>query len=188
MSYKNAIISLLMITAVGFATWATLSFYRPTTTITTPTIELPDAYMEDVVAFVMDKFGKPSMKIVTPRMVHFAKNNTSRLTTPEIVLYRESSKPWYITAKYGKSSQGVAQVDFWENVELFHPADEANPDTWIKTSILTIHPNQQTAFTNDIITLTQENLLLQAIGMQADMKSGNIKLLSHARGEYAPHA
>lgn len=186
MSYKNAIISFLMIATVGFATWVTLSFYRPATMSSHSTVELPDAYMDDVIAIVMDKFGKPSMKIATPHLVHYAQNNTAHLMTPEIVLFRNSSVPWYIKAHYGKSSDGIETVDFWEKVTLFHPKDEANPDTWIKTNTLTIHPNQQTAFTNDIITLTQTNLLIQAIGMQANMKNGDIKLLSHARGEYVP--
>lgn len=186
MSYKNALISLLMISIVGFATWATLSFYRPSTIIAEPGAELPDAYMEDVIALVMDQSGNPSLKLKTPLMVHYSQYNTAHLTTPEVILYRQSTQPWFINARYGKSTRGIEQVDFWENVTLFRPMDQRNPETWIKTETLTIHPNQKTAATNDTITLTQNNLLLEAIGMEANMKNGDIKLLSHARGEYVP--
>lgn len=187
MSYKNAIISLFIILVVGIATWLTLSFYWPTNIATASTSELPDAYMENVEAVVMDKLGQPTLKLNTPRMLHFETNNIAQLKTPYIILYRGLGKPWFINATYGKASHGIDQVDFWDKVTIFHPEDAATPNTWIKTNTLTLHPHDQTAFTNDIITLTQSNLLLQAIGMQANMKTGDIKLLSHARAEYNPN-
>ncbi|RDI48782.1 LPS export ABC transporter periplasmic protein LptC [Aquicella lusitana] len=187
MRYKNTIISLGFIAAMGFAAWtALLSYYRPQTITPTQSRHIPDAFMEDVVAVIMGKQGKPKMKIVTPKMVHYSENDTTQLLAPQLTLYRKSPQPWYITSKYAKSTQGIDTVDFWEDVVIHHSADTDNPATLIKTPTLTVHPNEQTADTKDHITMIQPNTIVKAVGMHADMNTGNINLLSQARGEYVP--
>lgn len=186
MTYKNTIITMIMMIALGLATWTTFLSYGPQGTPVVKMAEQPDAFMEDVTAVIMDKFGKPSMKIVTPKMVHFADSDTTQLTSPELTLYRKSIEPWYITAKFAKATQGIENVNFREDVTIHHAADENNPATLIKTTTLTVHPNQKLADTNDLITMIQPNLIVKATGMHADMKTGDIKLLSQTRGEYVP--
>ncbi|MBV9576025.1 MAG: LPS export ABC transporter periplasmic protein LptC, partial [Gammaproteobacteria bacterium] len=75
----------------------------------------------------------------------------------------------------------------WNNVTIHHAADVNNPATLIKTSTLTVYPNKKLAQTNAFITMIQPSLLVKAIGMQADMNTGDIKLLTQARGEYVPN-
>jgi lipopolysaccharide export system protein LptC len=186
MIYKYTAISFMMIIVVGIATWTTFMSYRPQNNTSTNTKQLPDAFMEDITAFIMDKQGKLSMKIVTPKMIHFTENDTTMLTTPQLTLYRKSPNPWFVTAKYAKATEGVENVHFWDNVMIQHDADQVNPATLIKTSTLMVHPNRKTAETNQFVTMIQPNLVVKAIGMQADMNSGDIKLLSQTRGEYVP--
>ncbi len=101
-------------------------------------------------------------------------------------MYRKSPNPWYVTAKFAKATQGIENVYFWKNVVIHHAADFNSPATLIKTTTLMVHPNKQTAETNDIITMIQPSLVVKATGMHADMNNGDIKLLSQARGEYEP--
>ena len=187
MIYKNAIISLGLIFVAGLAAWTTILSYRPQEAPVAPPSQLPDAFMEDVVAVIMDKQGKPKMKIVTPKIVHYAEKDTTHLTTPQLTLYRKSPNPWYITSKYAKATQGVDIVDFWEDVTIHHSADSDNPATLIKTPTLTVYPEKQLADTNDPITMIQPNTTIKAVGMHADMNTGTILLLSQARGEYVPN-
>lgn len=187
MTYKNTIISFIMMIIVGLAAWNTMRSYSPKNSFaSTSSPLLPDAFMEDISALILDKQGKPKIKIVTPKMVHYTKNDTTHLTMPQLTLYRKSPKPWFITSHYAKATQGIDHVDFWENVNIHHAADEEHPATLIKTSTLTVYPNKQIAETGDFITLTQPNIVVKAKGMHADMNTGNIKLISHARGEYVP--
>lgn len=187
MTYKNSIISLFMIIVIGIAAWTTLS-YRPQNPATTKVAELPDAYMEDVTTVILNKQGKVNLKIKTPKMVHFAEGDTTHLTTPQLTLYRKSPQPWYIASKFAKASQGIENVNFWDDVSIHHAADFNNPATLIKTVTLTVHPNQETAETKDPITMIQQDITIQATGMYADMNTGDIKLLSRTRGEYAPNS
>lgn len=185
MTTKNSLISVILIAVILLAAWTTLS-YHPHRANSTDTSSIPDSYMEDVVAIIMDKQGKMSMKIEAPKMVHFTENDTSQLTNPQLTIYRKSPQPWFITSKFAKSIAGIEKVDFWENVIIHHAADVSSPATVIKTPTLTIHPDQQRAETNDMITLIQPNIIVNATGMTANIDSGDIKLLSQARGEYAP--
>lgn len=186
MTYKNTILSLVMIAAFGFAVWATLLTYRPENVTISQNNSLPDAFMEDVTALIMDKEGNPKMKIVTSKMVHYTEMDTTNLTSPQLTLYRKSPTPWFVTSQKAKAINGIEQVDFYDDVTIHHPPDESNPSTLIKTTSLTVHPNEETADTDEFITLIQPNLTVKATGMHADMKTGDIKLLSEARGEYAP--
>lgn len=186
MTYKYSIISLIMTAALGLAMWTTYLSYQPQPHATTRPSSLPDAFMEQVSAVFMDKQGKPNLKVKSPKMVHFITNDTTQLIKPELTIYRKSPKPWYITANHAKATQGIDNINFWDNVTIHHAADENNPATLIKTPTLTVHPNKRTAETDDLITLIQPNLTVKATGMYADMNSGDIKLISKARGEYVP--
>lgn len=186
MIYKHKFISFSLVLILGFAMWMTMKSHRVHLDNTAKNAQLPDGYMEGVIAFIYDKQGKPSMKVITPKLLHYAENDTSQLTDPNLTLYRKSPQPWYITAKFAKSTLGAENVDFWDDVKIHHAGDINSPATVIKTTKLTVHPNKKIAETEDLITMIQPNLVVKATGMHADMNTGDIKLLSEARGEYAP--
>ena len=192
MTYKNAILSCIMLLTLGAALWTSLFTFKQKTmgshaTDVAHTPVLPDAYMEEVNTTIMDKQGKIKMKVFTPKMQHFSQNDRSYLTAPLITLYRHTAQPWYISAKTAIAFQGMTQIDFWQQVVIHHPGDESSPETIIKTTKLSVLPDKQIAATAAAITMNQPNLTIDAIGMHADMDKGNIKLLSAARGEYAPN-
>lgn len=186
MTYKNVSLNLSILASIGLAIWTTFLSYRPEEIAPVTNSSLPDAYMENINATIMDKEGNLKMKIIAPKMVHFLEGDATQLTSPQLTLYRNSPVPWFITSKFAKATQGADNVDFWDDVIIHHPADQKNPATVIKTTTLTVHTNKQTAETRDLITMMQPNFTVKAVGMFANMDSGNINLLSQARGEYVP--
>lgn len=187
MSYKNIFITLLIIIAVGLAAWRTLS-YRPKNILPSPTRAIPDAFMENVTVTIFNKQGKPNLKMVTPKMVHYVENDATQITSPQLTLYRQSPQPWYISSQYAKATHGIEQIDFWNDVVIQHAGELNKTATVIKTPSLTVYPNKQVAKTIDLITLIQPNITVQAKGMYADLITGKINLLSQARGEYVPNS
>ncbi|HTM63636.1 MAG TPA: LPS export ABC transporter periplasmic protein LptC [Gammaproteobacteria bacterium] len=187
MTYKNTIISILLTLAAGATILFTLA-YQSDNDHKKADPHIPDAYMENVTAIFLDKFGKMTMKIETPKMVHFAENDTTKFLFPQLTVFHKSPNPWYIASKTAKAWDGIENVIFKNDVTIHHPADYKNPATIIKTNTLHVHPNQKTAETADPITMIQPNSIMKAVGMQADMETGDIKLLSHAEGEYVPDA
>lgn len=184
LTFKNMFISLLLMIAVCLSSWSLLSKHaKPDATIDP---SLPDAYMEDVTAITMNNFGKPTLKLITPKMIHFASNDTTNIFSPKITVYRKSPNPWLINANFAKATQGINQILFWDNVVIYHPADKDDPLTTMKTSSLTVFPNKQVATTTKPVTITQPNTTINAIGMLADLNIGIVKLLSQTKGEYVP--
>src|SRR3990167_2653924 len=179
MTYKNAIISLMttsIICAAAFLTLSNESSTRPDQ----HKQQLPDAYMENVTAIIVDKVGKISMKIVTPKMLHYAQNDKTDFIDPQLTLYHKSPNPWFVESRTAQALHGINNVVFKGDVTIHHPADYNNPATVIKTTTLTVHPNERTAETTEAITMIQPNSVIKAVGMHADMDSGNIRLLSQA--------
>lgn len=186
MIQKNPVFSIFTLAIIVFAIWSTYVLYFPKARIKLSANNLPDAFMEDVRALVLDKDGNPHVKIKSPKMIHYAENNSTDLITPQITLYRDSPEPWDITAKMARAQQGVDIIDFWENVRIHHPPDGKSADTVITTSALTVDTNEQLADTDALIQLEQPNIIIKSVGMHAEMKTGNIKLLSKVWGEYVP--
>lgn len=186
MTYRNTLTGFISLLAMAGATWVTLLTLTPQTHPVVIVNQEPDAYMEDVTAVFMDQFGKPKMKIVTPKLTHYLNDDTTQLTDPQLTLYRKSPVPWYVTSHYAKATHGIDNVDFREDVTIHHPADANMPATIIKAPTLIVHPTSETAETNEEIELIQPNITVRATGMRANMNSGSIQLLSHAKGEYVP--
>lgn len=187
MPYKNLIISLSLLLTITLLTWMSIGFwsYR-TQEVKLLNPNLPDAFMQDVVALLLDKEGHLKLKIVSPKLIHYVSDDTTRLYFPKLTLYRKSPKPWLITAKNAKATDGIENIDFWDNVVIHHEEDDRNPSTLIKTSALTVFPNQNLAETEKHITLIQPSLKVNAKGMKANLNTGDVNLLSEAKGEYAP--
>src|SRR5687767_14683088 len=113
MVYKNTFITLGLVIAIGLAAPTTFLSYHPQDTLVAQQAILPDAFMENVTALIMDKQGKPKLKIQTPQMVHYAEGDTTKLKSPQLTIYRQSPQPWYVTSKYAKATKGIETVDFW---------------------------------------------------------------------------
>ncbi len=186
MRYQFMLLMLLVVAIVILALWTTPFSLQHHALAPASVSHLPDAYMEEVQTMIMDKTGAPKMKIETPHMIHYLEHDTTKLMSPHVTIYKNSPEPWHVTARFALATEGTKNILFWDNVLIHHVGDIDNPTTSIKTSTLTIHPEQRSAETDALITLHQPNLRVKAKGMYADMNSGDIKLLSQTRGEYDP--
>jgi len=186
---RNIFILGLLIIAIALSTWSILKASHTIKVVAmTDDTHQPDAFMEDVVAIMINKNGSPSLKIKAPRMIHYYEDDVTHIEKPDITVYRQSSEPWHIHAEFAKAMKGIHQIEFWNHVIIDHQSDEANPTTTITTSALTVYPNDQLANTKEAVTFLQPGTTVHGIGMNANLKVGTIKLLSAARGEYGPRS
>ncbi|EKD54480.1 MAG: hypothetical protein ACD_60C00079G0033 [uncultured bacterium] len=188
LSLKQSTISLLLLLAILSSAWSILLSKKNTPFSKEDLAHEPDAYMENIVATVINKQGTPVLKIESPHMVHYPENDTTYITRPRVTIYRQSPEPWYINSEYAEATHGVEQIVFSNNVIIHHPFDVADPNTTMETTSLTVFPNKQQAITPDAITITQPDTVVHAIGMQANLNDGTVKLLSQAKGDYVPNA
>lgn len=178
-------ITLLLILAAGLSSWSILISKKAHITPSGKATE-PDAFIEKVTATIINKEGVRSLLIESPRMVHYAENDTTLIETPHVTIYRDTPEPWHVNSDYAKATQGTNKIFFWSNVVIHHPYDESTPITTFKTNTLTVFPQQKIAQTDDEVILVQPETIVHAVGMTANLNDGEIKLLSQARGEYVP--
>ena len=186
LTLKNLIMSLLLVLAIGLCIWSLRLVTPGHLWSANNDPGKPDSYMQDVVATQFNKEGKITLKLTSPRLTHYAVDDRMHITTPHLVLYRQSPKPWYIQSEYADTKHGVDEILFSENVKIRHPADSENPETALATRAITIFPSQKMASTAEAVVFTQPDTIVHAIGMLANLDDGSIKLLSEAQGEYAP--
>jgi len=91
---------------------------------------------------------------------------------------------WHITAKRGKSykDQVIVLLDDVKLEEL-----DGKNKAIITTKTLYYYPQKKLAQTKDPVTLRQQGMVINAIGLKADTKQKQIDLLAHVRAEIAPH-
>lgn len=179
------LIAFLFILAIALTCWS-IFISRPAPSHKFNQRNHPDAFMEEITAIIFNKSGLPSLKIQAPKMIHYQSDDSTHIREPHVTFFRDSTNPWDIRSFYGETQRGVEQIIFSNHVVIHHVADKTNPTTTLTTNSLTIFPDQKLATTTDPILITQPNTTVHAIGMTANLNNGIIKLLSEAKGEYAP--
>ncbi|HSW71427.1 MAG TPA: LPS export ABC transporter periplasmic protein LptC [Gammaproteobacteria bacterium] len=187
---RNLSFFFLLLTALFLSAWSIFIIYYKKSSSTAADLGKPDAFMEEIVATIIDKQGKPSLKIVSPKMIHYLENDSTEISKPLLTLYRnarqpKATKPWQLSADHARALEGIHQILLWENVVIHHPEDEQDEKTTLLTPTLRVYPDKQFAETADPVTIMQPNTKIHAIGMNADLASGAVKLLSQTRGEYS---
>src|SRR3990167_3511505 len=112
MYYFKVLLGILFIAASGLSFWSFFLAKHPHSISEPQNIWKIDAVMENVTAWIMDPQGKPRMKLTAPKMVHYAKNDTTYVSSPQLVFYRPSQKPWFVTSKFARASQGAHEIFF----------------------------------------------------------------------------
>jgi len=153
-------------------------------------INNPDSYMTGVTATRLNLKGQLQDELRSPLMIHYLKDDKTDLTTPHFIIYNEGTDnpPWNVYANYGQAQHGVDTIQLWDNVKLQQPAGPQNAAITMVTSAMTIYPQPQTAVTNQPVKVWQLGSVVNSVGLKANMKTGEIDLLSQARGKYQPTA
>jgi lipopolysaccharide export system protein LptC len=179
------ITAFLLVIAVSLTSWS-LFLSRQKHAGPGPLPGEPDAFMEQVVAIILDRTGAPHLEISSPKMVHFVLNDTTDISNPSVIIYRDSPNPWYVKAKKALATGGTGKIIFSDHVVIRHPADTAATETILNTETLTVLPKEKQAKTDDAVTITQPDTTLYGVGMLANLETGTIRLLSNTRSEYVP--
>lgn len=148
----------------------------------------PDGYMTNATYQDYNSQGELHALLNTPKMTHYPDNDTTQFLAPDVMMYTSQQVPWHITAEHGQSKQGTEKVLLWGNVIIHQPYRPGFPETTIKTSQITVYPDEQYAHTKKAVTIKRPGSTTDAIGLDADFKTGIFKLLSNSRGRYEPNA
>jgi lipopolysaccharide export system protein LptC len=184
---RRAVIAILAIGALAAASgWLSRKSREPET----PTAEIPSApdyFTRNFVAVTTGPDGTPTRRLEAERMVHLPESDRLELTAPQLTLYREGASRWEVSSRRGqvekKDSEQIVRLEGEVRLQQRRPRPFE-----LATQTLSIYPQREYAETADPVTVTAPEGRIDAVGMEADMASRQIVLLSKARGIYEPTA
>ena len=145
-----------------------------------------DGYMINAHYTQYDNQGQVHILMQTPKMTHYAQDSTSYFENPEVLAYSKRRIPWTINAQKGTAIHNSEQVDLSGDVIIHQAPQPASPETTIRTTEMTIFPHRSYAETDQPVIITRPDAQIEAVGMQADFKTGIFTLLTSVKGSYEP--
>lgn len=140
----------------------------------------PDYFLHNTVSANYDQQGVLDLTVNTEKITHNPRDDSADIKAPQFELYRDGSQAWTITAQSGVVNNSGSIFDLQQRV-VITSSDQA---TILKTPQLLIFPNKKLAKTSKPVTLQNPNGFTRSIGLEADLQTKTIKLLSQVRGQY----
>lgn len=183
----------------------------PAETETTASNE-PDYRITNFHAIDLDENGRLRYELTAEQLTHYPQPERAELTAPQMVFYRNTSTnhdkpagngatgslelppaavdPWQLTAVRGNIVEGGDRLDLEGDVRVSRvgtggdtPGDMGMT---LETARLTVFGKQEVATTDSPVFLNGDRAQLHGVGMQIDLKKGQMHLLSQVRGYYVP--
>jgi lipopolysaccharide export system protein LptC len=133
----------------------------------------------------MNAAGHPRYNLQAKEMRHYADDDTTHLSMPDMTLYRPGSSPWRVRADRAEVAAGGESVLLQDDVKLRRMTAEPRAGLEVDTSVLRVVPAKDYAETDRPVTIMTELGITRAIGLQADLNQRQLRLLAQVRGDYA---
>jgi lipopolysaccharide export system protein LptC len=179
---KKIILLSILVIAIAFSFWIIHTSRSIKPAKSQP--HTPDAFMENISAVQIDKFGKPINTFTATKVLNYKQENKSNFDNPFIVHYVPNAPPWHISAKYGQSLDNNQTIILTVNVKVHQLPGPNSHNTTLTTSKLTYYPKKAFVITHQPVTITQPGSIVHAIGLTADLNKSVIKLMSKVHGQY----
>lgn len=143
----------------------------------------PDYTAEKLLATRMDVNGRVRDTLHAVRMAHFPHDDSTEIEQPRFVSYAQGA-PLSITAQHALVSSNGGNLYFRENVRATR---EPYPDTSalvITTEYLHVLPDDNIAKTDQSVTIRDDNMTINAVGMELNSETRILKLNASVRGVY----
>ncbi|MFA6902799.1 MAG: LPS export ABC transporter periplasmic protein LptC [Gallionellaceae bacterium] len=146
----------------------------------------PDYIIDNFTATTLDEKGKIRFVMSAKKLWHYPDDDTTHLEQPRIESMTADYPPLRITALNGKLSSKGDEVFLHNDVVIFRPAYADKGEMTFKSNYLRVVPHKDIADTNQPVTMSNANTLLNAVGMELDNKTHTIKFLSRVKAVYEP--
>ncbi|OGT25804.1 MAG: LPS export ABC transporter periplasmic protein LptC [Gammaproteobacteria bacterium RIFCSPLOWO2_02_FULL_42_14] len=133
-----------------------------------------------------DKQGNIKTKITADKIVEFQSEDRIVFHNPEIVTYSEKQVPWHIRADQAISNKKGDRVVLTGHVLIREMRNDNEPRSTIKTTELVIFPKQSLATTKEPVTLFRPGIIVNGVGLTANLKTGQYELKSQSEAIYQP--
>ncbi len=146
-----------------------------------------DYTLDDFHLVVLDELGAESFVTIGPYLARDPNTESMALDKPHFTFPAKDGKgDWNGFAEDGWIDKKGTEVRLSRGVILDGPKSETNGLVKIRTDRITVLPKEQTAHTDAAVTITRDASILTGVGMDANMKTKLITLLSTVRFHNVP--
>ena len=144
-----------------------------------------DSVVERLTLTELGPDGTPQTRLSAQRMVHFADDDQTELTSPQL-LRSEGGMALSVHSDRGLLSHDSKDARFYDNVQLVR-RDASSPDELqIRTQYLHVLVDEQILSTDRPVTIRQGDSVLSGVGMQYNRKTGRLELKSGVKATFPP--
>jgi LPS export ABC transporter protein LptC len=109
-----------------------------------------------------------------------------RLSEVSVDYHAPTGQLWHLTADEARVPPGGRTVEFEGSVRLAGQPGANPADAELHTARLALDTEAETAATKSPVELVFGTHRMRALGMQADLKAGTLKLEADVHGDFAP--
>lgn len=146
----------------------------------------PDYVVDNFTATTLDEKGKIRFVMSAKKMWHYPDDDTTHLEAPRLESMTAEYPPLRITALNGELSSKGDEIYLRNEVLIVRPAYAGKSEMTFNSNYLRVVPHKDIADTDQPVTMTNANSILNAVGMELDNKTHTIKFLSRVKTEYEP--
>ena len=147
----------------------------------------PDYVVNEVTVRKLDKSGTLRHTLVAEELRHYPDDDSTELIKPTLVYVQPGRPRLIVKAAHGRLSSQAERVDLREDVEVQREADGKREALFVRTSELTVLPDEEKAFTKAKVMITQGKSSIQGVGMQVDNKLRTYVLETQVSGLIDSH-
>ncbi|MBU4611339.1 LPS export ABC transporter periplasmic protein LptC [Achromobacter sp. GG226] len=184
----SLIAGFLLLALVGSTWWAS-DYARRSVPVDPPrrlTHEM-DTFIDNFVMMRTDETGMPAARLEGPRAEHFPDDDSYEVYLPRAVSQRPDRSVTIATAERGRMDQDGDRIVMTGDVNFRRPPHQEEPGLSIQSEAITLHPNEDVAFTDLPATVIRgDGSRITGTGMRYDNASRQLAVASDARVTIAP--
>ncbi|MEQ1775797.1 MAG: LPS export ABC transporter periplasmic protein LptC [Burkholderiales bacterium] len=143
----------------------------------------PDYIVDKLLATRMDVSGRIKNTLHSVKLTHFPDDDTTDLEAPRFISYAKSA-PVTITAKTGLVSSNGENVYFRDSVRVVRAPYGEKSEMVVNTDYLHVLPDDNIAKTDRAVTITDANMVVNAVGMEMNSETRIVLLNARVKGTY----
>jgi lipopolysaccharide export system protein LptC len=144
----------------------------------------PDYILSDTVLRKLDRNGllKYTLRVAEAR--HYPDDDTTDILRPDLTHQssEDDKPPVRISAERGHLSQDNERVDLYDKVRIHRPPSGKYDEFTATMNALTVFPNDETAFTQSPVLITQGKSWVKGVGMRVNNRTQTYVIESRAVG------
>ncbi len=139
-------------------------------------------YMQDFMIRQYDESGALSRMIVGDQMTRETDSGVSQLQNPSATIYENALPMWKLNSESGTINADQTEMTLLEKVTVVQQPAEVLE---LKTEQLDINLVDQTASSTEKVVIMHTSGRQEGVGMTAELKKNELRLLSQVKGNYA---